>query len=82
MSVLLYELDTVGDKDRGHLRELALLLGVEQPVVDGVGELLQDGIEHAVVKGQVTVGVTEHQPAGQGSVRPGQLALDCVLSQD
>ena len=55
---------------------------MEQPIVDGVGEFLQDGIEHPVVQGQVTVGVTKHEPASQGRVRAGQLALDRVLGQD
>ena len=82
MSVLLNELYTVRHKHSRHLSELALLLSVEQPLVHGVGELLQDGAEHPVVQGQVTVGVTKHEPASQGRVRAGQLALDRVLGQD
>ena len=82
MSVLLNELDTVRHKHSRHLSKLALLLSVEQPLVHGVGELLQDGAEHPVVQGQVAVGVTEHEPASQGRVRAGQLALDRVLGHD
>ena len=82
MSMLLNELDTVRHEDSRHLGELALLLRVEQPLVHRVGELLQDGAEHPVVQRQVTVGVAEHQPASQGRVRAGQLALDRVLGQD
>ena len=82
MSVLLNELYTVRHKHTRHFSELALFLSVEQPLVHGVGELLQDGAEHPVVQGQVTVGVTEYEPASQGRVRAGQLALDRVLGQD
>ena len=82
MSVLLNELDTVRHKDSRNLGELALLLRVEQPLVHGVGELLQDGAKHPVVQRQVAVGVAEHEPASQRRVRAGQLALDRVLGQD
>ena len=51
-------------------------------MINSVGQLLQDGVEDSVVEGQVAVGVTEDQPASQGGVRAGQLALDRVLSQD
>ena len=82
MSVFLDELQAVSDEDRGDLGELCLLLAVEQTVVQGVVELLQDGEEDPVVQGEVAVGVTEDQPAGQGSVGSSQFALDSVLGQD
>ena len=82
MSVLLNELNAVRYEDGSNLSELALLLRVEQPLVHGVGELLQDGTEHPVVQRQVAVGVAEHEPASQRRIRSGQLALDRVLGQD
>ena len=60
----------------------ALLLRMEQPLVYGVGELLQDRAEQPVVQRQVAVGVAEHKPASQRRVRAGQLALDSVLGLD
>lgn len=74
--MFLDELHAVRHKDSRHLGELALLLRVEQVVVHGVGQLLQDGIEHPVVQREVTVGVAEHQPASQSCVCAGQLALE------
>ena len=82
MSVFLDELHAVRHEHRRHLRELPLLLSMEQVVINSVGQLLQDGVEDSVVEGQVAVGVTEDQPASQGGVCAGQLALDRVLSQD
>lgn len=80
VSVFLDELHAVRHKDSRHLGELSLLLGVEQVVVHGVGQLLQDGIEHPVVQREVTVGVAEHQPASQSCVCTGQLALEIKCS--
>ena len=82
MPVLLNELDAVRYEDGSNLSELPLLFRVEQPLVHGVGQLLQDGTEHPVVQWQVAVGVAEHEPASQRRVRAGQLALDRVLGQD
>ena len=80
--MFLDELQAVSDKDRRHLGELRLLLAVEETVVEGECEFLQDGEEDPVVQGEIAVGVAEDQPAGQGSVGSSQFALNSVLGQD
>ncbi len=55
---------------------------MEEVVPDGVRQLLQYGVEHPVVEREVAVRVCVDEPARQGGLRAGQLALDCVLGQD
>ena len=62
MPMFLDELQTVGYKDSRHLGELGFLLAMEETVVEGECEFLQDGEEDPVVQGEVAVGVAEHQP--------------------
>ena len=77
--MFLDKLQAVSDKDRRHLGELCLLLAVEETVVEGECEFLQDGEEDPVVQGEIAVSVAEDQPPGQGSVGSSQFALDSVL---
>ena len=82
MTMFLDKLHAVSHEDSRHLGKLCLLLAVEEAVVQGEGELLQDGEEDPVVQGQVAVGVAEDEPPGQGGVGPCQLPLDGVLGED
>jgi len=48
---------------------------------DGISEFLEDWQEDSVVERQVRVRVRVHQPACQGRVRAGQLALEPVCTK-
>ena len=52
MTMLLDELHAVSDEDGGHFGKLGLLLAVEETVVEGECEFLQDGEEDPVVQGE------------------------------
>ena len=55
---------------------------MEDLVLDGVVQLLEDGVEDPVVEGEVAVRMRVDEPASERGFRVGQLSLDGVLGQD
>ena len=54
---------------------------MKEVVLDGVVELLKNWVEDPVVEREVAMSVRVDQPARQGRLCAGQLALDGVLEQ-